>query len=46
MKLFTDLTLKFEQANRARNPEFGLIDTILEQRADLLCITEGVLQKA
>lgn len=36
MKLFADLTIKFEQANWASNPEFGLIDTILEQRPDLL----------
>ncbi len=38
MKLFSDLTLKFEQANWVKNPEFGLMDTILEQRADLLDI--------
>jgi len=45
MKLFTDLTLKFEQANWARNPEFGLIDTILEQRADLLHIVKEDITK-
>jgi IS5 family transposase len=36
MKLFSDLTLKFEQANWAKNPEFGLMDTILNQRPDIL----------
>jgi IS5 family transposase len=35
MKLFSDLTLKFEQANWAKNPEFGLMDTILDQHPDL-----------
>ncbi len=38
MKLFSDLTIKFEQANWSKNPEFGLMDTILEQRPDLLKI--------
>ena len=38
MKLFSDLTIKFEQANWVKNPEFGLMDTILEQRPDLLNI--------
>jgi IS5 family transposase len=40
MKLFSDLTLKFEQANWAKNPEFGLMDTILEQRPDILQLVE------
>lgn len=30
MKLFNDLRLKFEKSDWASNPEFGLIDTILE----------------
>lgn len=38
MKLFSDLTIKFEQANWAQNPEFGLIDTILEQHPEFLDI--------
>lgn len=38
MKLFSDLTIKFEQPNWAKNPEFGLMDTILEQHPDLLGI--------
>ena len=38
MKLFSDLLLKFEQPNWAKNPEFGLIDTILSQRPDFIDI--------
>jgi IS5 family transposase len=41
MKLFSDLVLKFEQANWAKNPEFGVLDTILEQRADILKLVEN-----
>lgn len=36
MKLFETLRLKFEQPNWALNPEFGLLDTILEQYPMLL----------
>ena len=35
MKLFEDFKLKFEQPNWARDPELGLIDTILEKHTDL-----------
>lgn len=35
MQLFEPLRLKFEQANWARNPEFGLMDTILEKHPEL-----------
>jgi IS5 family transposase len=38
MKLFEPLVLKFEDANWARNPEFGLIDTILELHPELIRI--------
>ena len=38
MKLFSDLLLKFEQPNWAKNPEFGLIDTILSQHPDFIDI--------
>ena len=38
MKLFSELVLKFEQPNWAKNPEFGLIDTILSQRLDFVDI--------
>jgi IS5 family transposase len=50
MKLFEPLLLKFEDANWSRNPEFGLIDTILELHPELirLCkddITQGREEK-
>lgn len=35
MQLFEPLRLKFENANWAKNPEFGLIDTILEKHPEL-----------
>ena len=38
MKLFSDLVLKFEQANWANDPELGLIDTILSQHPDFVNI--------
>jgi IS5 family transposase len=41
MKLFVPLALKFEEANWARNPEFGLFDTILEAHPELYKIVEG-----
>lgn len=40
MKLFEPLKLKFEEANWANNPEFGLIDTILEQHPELIKLVE------
>jgi IS5 family transposase len=45
MKLFSDLTLKFEQPNWAKNPEFGLMDTILEQHSELLNIVREDITK-
>lgn len=39
-KLFETLRLKFEKADWANNPEFGLMDTILEQHPDLIKIVE------
>jgi len=38
MKLFNDLRLKFEKPDWASNPEFGLIDTILEKYPQLYTI--------
>jgi len=35
MKIYEPLKLKFENPDWARNPEFGLIDTILEKHPDL-----------
>ncbi|MDR2742106.1 MAG: ISNCY family transposase, partial [Treponema sp.] len=40
MKLFQPLVLKFEEANWSRNPEFGLLDTILEAHPELYKIVE------
>src|SRR3972149_177736 len=38
MKLFEELTIKFERPDWSRNPEFGLIDTILEKHPDILLL--------
>ena len=38
MKLFNELILKFERPNWSKDSELGLIDTILEQRPDLLTL--------
>jgi IS5 family transposase len=40
MKLFNDLCLKFEHPDWSRNPEFGCIDTILEQNSYLYDIVK------
>lgn len=36
MKLFNDLVLKFEKPDWGSNPEFGLIDTILESHPEII----------
>jgi IS5 family transposase len=36
MRLFEPLRLKFEKPNWAKNPEFGVMDTILEMHPELL----------
>jgi IS5 family transposase len=36
MKLFNDLKLKFEHPDWSKNPEFGLIDTILEKHPNII----------
>lgn len=41
MKLFNEFRLKFEKPDWSRNPEFGLIDTILETHPELLNIVKG-----
>jgi IS5 family transposase len=41
MKLFEPPVLKFKEANRSRNPEFGLLDTVLETYPELYKIVEG-----
>ena len=35
MKLYNELVLKFEKSDWSKNPEFGVIDTILELRPDI-----------
>jgi len=45
MKLFEPLRLKFEQPNWSSNPEFGLIDTILEQHPELYSYVQGDIVK-
>jgi IS5 family transposase len=40
MKLFEPLRLKFTKPDWARNPEFGLLDTILEQHPGLIKVAE------
>jgi IS5 family transposase len=41
MKLFERLVLKFEDADWAKNPEFGLPDTILDSHPELVKIIAG-----
>jgi IS5 family transposase len=35
MKIFEELRIKFEHADWSRNPELGLLDTILEAHPEL-----------
>lgn len=45
MKLFEPLRLKFEKPDWARNPEFGLLDTVLDQHPELIKVAkEDVLR--
>ena len=41
MKIFNDLLLKFEGIDWSLNPEFCVIDTILESRSDLILMLES-----
>ena len=45
MKLFEDFQLKFEQPNWARDPELGLIDTILEKHPFLYKVLSADIAK-
>ena len=40
MRLFETLQLKFEKPDWAKNPAFGLVDTILELHPELLKLVE------
>ncbi len=45
MNLFEPLRLKFEKPDWARNPEFGLLDTVLDQHPELITVAkEDVLR--
>jgi len=41
MKLYQTLSFKFDNPNWANNPEFALMDSILEQHPGLIHILEG-----
>ena len=41
MKIFNDLLLKFEKPDWSLNPEFCVIDTILESRPDLILMLKS-----
>lgn len=43
--LYETLKLKFEQPNWARNPEFGLLDSILEEHPELIKLLEADITK-
>ena len=45
VQLLEPLRIKFEEADWARNPEFGLLDTILELHPELLKIVSGDIVK-
>jgi len=38
MKLFEELVLKYKYPDWSRNPEFGLIDVILEKNSDIILL--------
>src|SRR5665811_1183773 len=40
MRLFEDFKIKFEKHDWARDPELGLIDTILEQNPHLIALLQ------
>jgi len=41
MELFNDLVLKFGRSDWSKNPELGLIDTILDKRPDLISLLQA-----
>ena len=45
MQVFEPLKLKFEQPNWANDIELALIDSVLEERPDLINIFEGDIRK-
>ncbi|KAA6316831.1 hypothetical protein EZS27_032918 [termite gut metagenome] len=45
MQLFETLRIKFAQSDWSRNPEFGLLDTLLESHPELIRIVESDVLK-
>lgn len=45
MKLFEDFTIKFEKPDWSRDPELGLIDTIIEQHPHLIALLQEDITK-
>jgi IS5 family transposase len=45
IKFFEDFRIKFEQADWSRNPEFGLLDTLLESHPELLKTVEPDIRR-
>ena len=41
MKIFSELLLKFEKSDWSANPEFCVIDTILESRPDIILMLKS-----
>ena len=41
MKIFNDLLLKFEKPDWSANPEFCVIDTVLESRPDIILMLQS-----
>ena len=41
MKIFNELLLKFEKPDWSANPEFCVIDTILESRPDIILMLKS-----
>jgi len=41
MKIFNELLLKFEKSDWSANPEFCVIDTILESRPDIILMLKS-----
>jgi hypothetical protein len=45
MRLFEDFRIKFEKPDWSRDPELGLIDTILEQHPHLVSLLQEDIAK-
>ena len=46
MKLFNNLTLKFQRSDWSKNPELGLIDTVLDQNPELVRLLSNEISKS